>query len=523
MNRRSLVLLLAALVLVGAFGISPAWSDEKGAGVAFDLDGYYRVRYDNHFKTDWLYDDDSDWYSYFDQRMLLKPNLIINEKVRLVLELDILKNVNFGNNTDKRVPVVYVDRNATDLEMIESINFGQVDLPKGTIFSEQMSDHNVITGEEVDPIEIRRVYGEVKLPIGLLRVGRQGSHFGLGLFDNAGDGLDDDYGDTYDRLLFAFSPIGPYIPIFMYDKIIEDDHKIADTDAHQFRWENRVKDIQWGQDNQFDAGLAIMHRWQQSTDSKIFVYDLWFRFMFGGFRLESEALALQGQMTVFDRDTIRDFEQDGLPTGQRAGKITADAYLNANQFWYEADTWGSGVEFGFSSPSDPNSDKEFDAVAADNISEAAVLAAGDPNSAQASIEFVNAVVANQSAFGNHIYTYPFDRDYSVDLIMWEMLMGGAVKNGLYAKVGGYINPLDLMQIRLDLIKSWINESGKGRNGENADHDLGWELDLDFSVSAADHFTFGMQFGYAFPGAYFDDVYRNVENVFTFQSRFVFDF
>lgn len=522
MKRSRLIPLVVAILILGMMPLETVAQEKQSAGVDFGLEGYYRVRYDNLFSTDWLFDDDSDWWTYLDQRMLLKPSFVINEKIRLAMDLDLLRNVTFGNNAQARVPMVFVDRNTSDVQKIDQIQFGTIDLARGNLFSQEMSNNNVITGEQVDPIQVRRLFGEVKLPIGVVRVGRQGSQFGMGLFSNAGDGLDDDYGDTYDRLLFG-TKIGPYVPLFIYDKIIEDDFKVADTDVNQLTWVNNIKDIKWGQANQFDGGFYIMHRWQQSTDAKVWVYDLWLRLMLGGFKLETEAIALQGKMTMFDRETIRDLEENGLPTGEGGGKIVADAYLNANTFSYESDTWGAGTEFGFSSPADPNPEREFDATAAGNVAVASALSEGDEDSAQSSIDFINTVVENQGAFGTHVYTFPFDRDYNVDLIVWEVLMGGAVKNGMYAKVGGYLNPIDLMMIRLDLIKSWINESWKGKDGQDADHDLGWEVDMDLAFTVADHFTFGMQFGYAFPGAYFEDVYDNVENVYTLQSRFVFDF
>lgn len=523
MIRNMSMLMLVALLLIGAFAVDAmAQEENKGAGVDFGISGYYRVRYDNMFNTEWAFDDESDWWSHWNQRMILEPNMVVNEKIRINMQLDILSNVSFGNNSKARVPVVMVDRSTTDVEDIEQVQFGSFTLSKGNMFTQDMSTDNLITGEEVDPVIVRRLFGEVELPFGVLRVGRQPSNFGLGIFSNAGDGLDDDYGDVYDRILFG-TKVGPWVPILIYDKLVEDNYKVADTDVNQFVLVNYIKDVTWGKDNHFDAGLYILNRMQQSTDAKLFAYDFWFRFGFGGFRLESETAVIRGKMTMFDRDVINELEEKGLPTGEGGGKISADAYINANQFWYETDQWGVGTEFGFSSPSDPNPEREFDANAAAQIAIARGINEGDPDSSQAGIDFINSVVENQGAFGTHVYTFPFDRDYTVDLIIWETLMGGAVRNGMYAKVGGYVNPLDLFQIRVDLVKSWINESGKGKDGKNADHDLGFEIDTDFNFTVADHFLFGIQFGYALPGKYFEDVYDGVEDVFTMQTRFVFEF
>lgn len=523
MIRSGLVGMLLIVMLVGAVPFAAYAEEEKqGAGVGFDISGYYRVRYDNIFNTGSVYGEDSNWYTYFDQRLLLSPRLIINEKVSIFTEFDILRNVNWGQNYRDENPTVFVDRNPTQTGHIEDIQYENVKTPTGNVFSNDVSNTDLAQDEEVEAVQVRRVWGEVRLPIGFLKVGRMPSHFGLGLFSNSGDGYDDDYGDTYDRILFGTN-VGPWWPMFSFDKIVEDTRKVADTDVNELIFTNLFREIKWGQSSQFDGGFAFAHRWQQSTQAKIYIYDLWARLLFGGFRLESEAAIIQGKMTVFDGDSVHSLEESGLPTGDGGGKITADAYINANQFWYEADSWGVGCEYGFSSPAHPNPNKEFDLDQAQNLAAAAEEAESDPDNPQNNIDFINSVVENQQAFGTHLYTYPFDQDYNMDLIIWEMLMGGAVKNGMYAKVSGYINPIDLMSIRLDVIKSWINEAGKGQDGKDADHDLGWEVDLDLAFEAADHFTFGIQGGMALVGPYFEDVYGEKDNVYTIQSRFVFDF
>jgi uncharacterized protein (TIGR04551 family) len=51
-----------------------------------------------------------------------------------------------------------------------------------------------------DSIRVKRAWAEYSTPMGELRFGRMPSHFGLGIFWNAGDGHDDDYQSTVDRL-----------------------------------------------------------------------------------------------------------------------------------------------------------------------------------------------------------------------------------------------------------------------------------------------------------------------------------
>lgn len=56
-------------------------------------------------------------------------------------------------------------------------------------------------------VNVKRAWGEVETPVGLLSFGRMPSSFGLGLVASAADGLDDDLGDSRDRLQFATLPL----------------------------------------------------------------------------------------------------------------------------------------------------------------------------------------------------------------------------------------------------------------------------------------------------------------------------
>ena len=96
------------------------------------------------------------------------------------------------------------------------------------------------TGLETDSIALRRAWVEFKIPVGLMRVGRMPSNWGMGLLANDGNGHDDLFGDnenytTYDRILFATRPIAiaqkimgqedSEIPLFIavaYDRLVDD-------------------------------------------------------------------------------------------------------------------------------------------------------------------------------------------------------------------------------------------------------------------------------------------------------------
>ncbi len=52
-------------------------------------------------------------------------------------------------------------------------------------------------------VNIKRVWGRVNTQVGEFTFGRMPYHWGLGILHNDGNGLDQDFGDTYDRLAFT--------------------------------------------------------------------------------------------------------------------------------------------------------------------------------------------------------------------------------------------------------------------------------------------------------------------------------
>ena len=97
-----------------------------------------------------------------------------------------------------------------------------------------------MNGTLSDTFKIKRAWVETNLKIGLLRFGRQESHWGMGLLANDGNGFDDQFGEnhegaTFDRIVFATRPIAvvqslmgkkpadiPFIVGYAFDRLVED-------------------------------------------------------------------------------------------------------------------------------------------------------------------------------------------------------------------------------------------------------------------------------------------------------------
>jgi hypothetical protein len=198
--------MISGLLLAAAAGVVPA-------ALADDLDlsieGYYRTRgylYPN------LFADQTDPGQFISQRLRVQPVLNYQDKAKFSFMADVMDDVVWGDNADRASTALF----ANDPSMTG------------------------YTGTETDAFRIKRAWMEVNIPVGVIRVGRQPSHWGLGLLANSGDGFDDTFGENhqgnnFDRILFATRPIAiiqaaagrddTEIPFFIgaaMDRLVED-------------------------------------------------------------------------------------------------------------------------------------------------------------------------------------------------------------------------------------------------------------------------------------------------------------
>jgi uncharacterized protein (TIGR04551 family) len=137
-------------------------------------------------------------------RLRIEPTFNVSEHARVKAQVDILDNYVLGSSTsalfdDPRSPY-----------------------PEPFYGTSRRLTRDDPTADR-DAILPKRAWGEVQTPVGLLSFGRMPSEWGVGILARAGSGLDDDFGDTVDRLQFALppvaTPLGPLtlIPILDFD------------------------------------------------------------------------------------------------------------------------------------------------------------------------------------------------------------------------------------------------------------------------------------------------------------------
>lgn len=198
--------MIASALLGMALATSGAFAAEDD--FEFELDGYYRVR---GYTFGGLYDQKSP-ARFMSQRLRVQPGINFEDRAKFFFMADVLDDVVWGDNQSDA---------------------------STSLFAGNPSSNN-FEGVPEDTFQIKRAWMEFKVPVGLVRVGRQPSNWGMGLLANAGDGFDDLFGEnhggsTYDRVLFATRPIAigqaiagkddTEIPFFLgvgVDRLVED-------------------------------------------------------------------------------------------------------------------------------------------------------------------------------------------------------------------------------------------------------------------------------------------------------------
>jgi uncharacterized protein (TIGR04551 family) len=135
-------------------------------------------------------------------RFRIEPTLNVSEHVRVKAQLDVLDNRVLGSSN----PALSND--------------------PGSPFPVPFYGTSPVVAEG-DPrqdrpaISPKRAWAEVQTPVGLLAFGRMPSEWGLGVLTHAGAGIDDDFGDTVDRIQFALPPVSTPVGRLVFVPILD--------------------------------------------------------------------------------------------------------------------------------------------------------------------------------------------------------------------------------------------------------------------------------------------------------------
>ncbi len=160
--------------------------------VDFSVHGYYRTRVvaNNNLDTQTPRSRNSNdrlgFIAFNQMRLRVEPNLKINDHLAIHAQFDFLDNILYGTANTREINVL-------------SPVVGTLALPAGAGSFRQTGG----TAGENGAVNVRAIWGDILTPIGLFRLGRQPSHWGLGIFQNDGRSRQGDFGDMVDRIMYA--------------------------------------------------------------------------------------------------------------------------------------------------------------------------------------------------------------------------------------------------------------------------------------------------------------------------------
>jgi uncharacterized protein (TIGR04551 family) len=137
-------------------------------------------------------------------RLRLDPELHISDNLRVITQIDLFDNLVLGSTPNEYRNTPYTSGYAVAARSgYAPIGFNTT----GT--SSPVSGINSVR----DSIVVKRAWAEYATPVGELRFGRMPNHWGLGILNNAGDGYDDNYQSTIDRIQFTtgIKPLDLYV------------------------------------------------------------------------------------------------------------------------------------------------------------------------------------------------------------------------------------------------------------------------------------------------------------------------
>ncbi len=446
--------------------------------------------------------NNSDRQRFANMRLRIRPTIALSDDVKVHMMIDALDNLILGSTPDSvaYIPPGGPGGSATGYTRPERTPGVPIDTFAGT---QNPSQANRNSGR--DSIYVRRAWAEVtNRGIGQLRFGRMGSHWGLGMFQNGGDGIDSDFSSDVDRLMvvtklagFHFFGSYDFAAQGISNQLVTDFRDVpfdltAKDDIRQYvlgaarrtedeEAEARLQRGSWV----LEGGLYFMYRSQSFStagvsnafpssgdyslverDARQFIPDLWGRFRMGGLRLEVEMAAIIGDIGNIENDVARDDPYD----------IRQFGIAFEGEYRLLDDKLAIRLYTGYAS--------------------------GDPD--------VNGLSARDGLLAQQtddrtISTFQFHPNYRIDLILWRNIMQ-RVSGAWYLKPGlGYDiikNPFgQIFGIRADAIYS---RAAQEVQAYGADPNLGLELNFSLYYQSEDGpdlldgFYASFQYGVLFP-------------------------
>ena len=507
--KRALLLLLFLLMPLAARAQVPS----PGAGDMppsdsfldrhLDLDGYLRLRFDtmenldlNHGPTPTTgqplfpvspSDPDATIFSA-NMRLRLEPSVRIGWGVSIHARIDLLDNLVLGSTPEGLPATAWVPMSAG---------------------SASQASPESGTNAGIDAVRVKRVWGEVLTPIGVLSAGRMGAviDWGTGFFINSGSCIDCDRGDVGDRVAFAM-PIWSHLIAAAFDfgasgptsESVRADAQPFNVDGRddvlsgalamakydtpeviaRYRRAGRLV-LQYGlvgslRTQKYDVPAYYLTgdlKRQYTDDDMVrrgllaMAGDLWFGLRYKGWTLDIEAAMLYSRIE----------NASLLPGTEFIPDVTALQFggvAKASHAWDKVDV---GLEVGIAS--------------GDNAPGFGVRLPLTQVSAQpGDIDGPQTQIPGDTTVNN----FRFNPDYHVDQILWRRIIG-TVTDAIYLRPRVTYEPLSGLRLEGVLITSLAMEPSSTPSGERP---LGVELDLSLSYRLELGFLLRADYAVLFP-------------------------
>lgn len=434
---------------------------------------------------------------FANMRFRIEPTLTINEHIKVHMTIDALDNVVLGSNPDATI----FSRSGGDITRAEVPR-----IPSEFATTSAVSPSAGVNSDR-DALRVRRAWAQVgDRDIGELRFGRMPWHWGLGVFANAGNEFDDDFGSDVDRVLGMVHLFG-FTLAASYDFAARGVTRYALNDPDYFQLDAGEKDdvnqFMFAVARRVDAqaqekrlasggvvvngGLQFVRRSQFLSATGVrsafvsdelagsqlvrrnaweIVPDAWFQLLWKSFRFETEAILSYGKI---ENIGITDFSEDNL-TMLRFG-FAAETELRLLD-----DKLGIYFDTGFAT-----GDADTDGLSTQEN------------------------LWQQRTDDRRISTFAFHRNYRIDLILWRNILGH-VAGAYYFRPG----------VSYDFIRTPFGRRAGGRfdliysraaervQTYGADPNLGVELDVSLyfmgegGPNVHDGFFSMVQYGVLFP-------------------------
>jgi uncharacterized protein (TIGR04551 family) len=426
---------------------------------------------------------------FANMRLRLSPELSLSEDVRVKMSFDVFDNVILGEP-----PVSYYGT-AGGANGVNTVFANGVQPPASG-------------GDLGDSIKARRAWAEVRnRNLGELRFGRMPQSWGLGMYYNAGDGLDDDLTTDLDRVLGITKLAGFYLSAsydFLGEGLFErsDERPLEQSqldDVDQFTFSAALRhtpeELAAAQERGelvFNAGAQFSLRHQdsiydpsvsmtggmdngqaslRSVDATHYTTDVWALLRYRGLRLEGEVAWVTGEM-------------DDLGSDGGSYDINQIGYAVEAEYRLLDDKLAIYLDHGLAS-----GDSSVDG-----------LSSGSGEWPQDTADFIT----QQDGDGT-VSSFRFHPSYRVDLILWRNIMR-QITGAYYFRPGvsyDFVRTAfgQLAGARLDVV--WSRATAPLQTWGN-DADLGLEIDVSLYFRTEDGpdlddgFNAMLQYGVLFP-------------------------